>query len=162
MCDVKLSQERVEGQFKQEAAPLNAQGRAGAGCVGGRSVGGVWPTHSPGPGSCVTLQPQPGHNLSAVLSTWLPVPPHSWWALKVSVPLVPRPPVHIHSTGCRLPAPCLHSGGPSMVSPELMCQRGSSKTSKLLFDAMGRTLPSLLRSEPLPGSLSFLRDTPSG
>ena len=103
MCDVKLSQERVEGQFKQKAAPLNAQGRAGASCVGGRAVGGLWPTHSPGPGSCVTLQPQPGHNLSAVLSTWLPVPPHGWWALKVWSHWYPDP----QCTSTALAAACL-------------------------------------------------------
>ena len=78
MCDVKLSQKSLEGQCKQEVAPLNAKHWGSR--VDRRSVRAVWPTHSPGPGSCVTLHPQPGHNLLAVLSTGIPAPP---LALKV-------------------------------------------------------------------------------
>lgn len=96
----------------------------GTGCVDRRSVSGVWPTHSPGPGSYVILQPQPGHNLLAVFVSV--DTSASTGSEGLVVPLVPRPGVHIHGTGCLLLAPCLHSGGPSMVFPELVRQLGSS------------------------------------
>lgn len=76
----------------------------GASSVDVRTVGGVWPSHGPEPGSCVTVQPQPGNNVSAVLSTWTPELPRGLQAPKVSWPhQYPDPPC----TSMALAAPCL-------------------------------------------------------
>ena len=161
VCDVFLRRGWRDSAGRRRVAWASS---TGASSVDVRTVGGVRPSHGPEPGSCVTLQPQPGNNVSAVLSTWTPELPQGLQALKVSWPCwYPDP----QCTSMALVAACLllacslptlqramnglpRAFGPARVWP--------NQQTPLLGHGLNPTFSIEVWT---PGSLSFLGDTPS-